>query len=182
MDLQAAALALPAVGWAVHSGFLARRLATARRDPLTGLHTRAGWTARAERLISRTPDALVLLLDLDDFKAINDTHGHAAGDVVLIATAARLTAWCGRNGLAARLGGDEFTAIVTHSHRATGLAALTAALRHPVPYRGCLLPVSASVGSCRIADLPVATLSDALATADAAMYAAKGHGRRTTHL
>ncbi|WP_371799677.1 GGDEF domain-containing protein [Streptomyces sp. NBC_01707] len=182
MDLQAAAIALPAVGWAIHSGFLARRLATARRDPLTGLHTRAGWTARAERLITRTPDSLVLLLDLDDFKAINDTHGHAAGDAVLTATAARLTAWCDQDGIAARLGGDEFTAIVTHPDRTTGLAALTAALRRPVPYRGCLLPVSASVGSCRIADLPVATLTDALAAADAAMYAAKGHGRRTTHL
>ncbi|MER5681940.1 GGDEF domain-containing protein [Streptomyces sp. NPDC002205] len=122
------------------------------------------------------------LVRRNDFKAINDTHGHAAGDAVLTATAARLTAWCDRHGMAARLGGDEFTAIVTHPDRTTSLAALTAALRHPVPYRGDLLPVSASVGTCRIADLPVATLTDALAAADAAMYAAKGHGRRTTHL
>ena len=182
MDLQAVAVALPAIGWAVHGGFLARRLATARRDPLTGLHTRAGWTARAERLITRTPHALVLLLDLNDFKSINDTRGHAAGDAVLTATAARLTAWCDRHGIAARLGGDEFTAIVTHPDRTPGLDALNEALCRPISYRGCLLPVSASVGSCHVADLPVATLTDALAAADAAMYAVKGHGRRTTHL
>ncbi len=96
MDTQALALSLPLLGWAAHSGYLARQLATARRDPLTGLHTRAGWTARAERVIRRHPAAAVLLLDLDDFKALNDTHGHAAGDAALAATAARLTAWCGR--------------------------------------------------------------------------------------
>ncbi|MEV6794873.1 GGDEF domain-containing protein [Streptomyces sp. NPDC051320] len=182
MDLQAIAPALPALGWALHSGFLTRRLATARRDPLTGLHTRAGWTTRAERLITRNPGALVLLLDLDDFKAVNDTHGHAAGDAVLAATAARLDTWCDRHGLAARIGGDEFTAIVTDPTRTPGLDSLAASLCRPISYRGFPLPVSASVGACYVADLPVPTLTDALAAADAAMYAAKGHGRRTTHL
>ena len=107
-----AAAGLPALGWALHGGLLWRRLATARRDPLTGLHTRAGWTTRAEHLLAKHPGALVLLVDLDDFKTINDTHGHAAGDAVLTATAQRLADWCGRHGIAARLGGDEFAAIV----------------------------------------------------------------------
>ncbi|MFF4869661.1 GGDEF domain-containing protein [Streptomyces sp. NPDC000961] len=171
------AAGLPALGWALHGGLLARRLATARRDPLTGLHTRAGWTTRAEHLLSKHPNALVLLVDLDDFKAINDTHGHAAGDAVLTATAARLTAWCGRQGIAARLGGDEFAAIVPDLG-AVNLFDLWAALDQPVTHNGHVLPVSASVGCCLRDQLPVPTLTDALSAADAAMYAAKGHGRR----
>ncbi|MHA4777454.1 GGDEF domain-containing protein [Streptomyces sp. MSC1_001] len=181
MDTQTiAAAGLPALGWALHGGLLWRRLATARRDPLTGLHTRAGWTTRAEHLLAKHPNALVLLVDLDDFKAINDTHGHAAGDTVLTTTAGRLTDWCGRNGIAARLGGDEFAAIVTNPDRTAGLFALRIALDEPVTHHGHVLPVSASVGHCHRDHLPVPTLTDALSTADAAMYAAKGHGRRNT--
>ncbi|MEU9701357.1 GGDEF domain-containing protein [Streptomyces sp. NPDC047981] len=181
MDTQTiAAAGLPALGWALHSSMLVRRLATARRDPLTGLHTRAGWTARAERLIAKHPGALVLLVDLDDFKAINDTHGHAAGDAVLTATAQRLSNWCGHHGIAARLGGDEFAAIITN-HGAADLLDLWAALDQPVTHQGHVLRVSASVGHCAPDHLPVATLTDALSAADASMYAAKGHGRRNTH-
>ncbi|MGW3451476.1 GGDEF domain-containing protein [Streptomyces sp. NPDC001076] len=175
------AAALPALGWAVHGGLLLRRLATARRDPLTGLHTRAGWTTRAEHLLTRHPSALVLLIDLDDFKNINDTHGHAAGDTVLTATARRLRDWCGRHGIAARLGGDEFAAIVTDPAHTTGPTALHTALARPVAHDGHLLPVSASVGFCHRTDLTIPALTDALSAADAAMYAAKGHGRRNVH-
>ncbi|MGW2204748.1 GGDEF domain-containing protein [Streptomyces sp. NPDC001774] len=176
-----AAAGLPALGWALHGSMLARRLATARRDPLTGLHTRAGWTARAEHLITRHTSALVVLVDLDDFKAINDTHGHAAGDTVLTETADRLTAWCGRHGIAARLGGDEFAAIVTDPDHTAGLGALQAVLDQPVTRQGHTLRVSASVGHCHREHLPVPALTDALSAADASMYAAKGHGRRNTH-
>ncbi|KOT32651.1 hypothetical protein ADK41_29710 [Streptomyces caelestis] len=175
------AAALPALGWAVHGGLLLRRLATARRDPLTGLHTRAGWTARAEHLLTRHPAALVALIDLDDFKAINDTYGHAAGDAVLATTARRLRDWCGRHGVAARLGGDEFAAIVTDPAHTPGATALQTALARPVAHDGHLLPVSASVGLCHRTDLPVTALTDALSAADAGMYAAKGHGRRNVH-
>ncbi|MFF5427035.1 MULTISPECIES: GGDEF domain-containing protein [unclassified Streptomyces] len=175
-----AAAGLPALGWALHGGVLLRRLATARRDPLTGLHTRAGWTARAEHLLTKNPKALVLLVDLDDFKAINDTHGHAAGDTVLAETGHRLNDWCGRHGIAARLGGDEFAAIVTDPDRTAGLRALRIALDQPVVHHGHTLPVSASVGHAHRVHLPVPTLTDALSAADAAMYTAKGHGRRNT--
>ncbi|MFI2409412.1 GGDEF domain-containing protein [Streptomyces sp. NPDC018947] len=177
MEAQIAATLVPLLGWAVHGGILARRLATARRDPLTGLHTRAGWTARAEHCIRRHPTAAVLLVDLDHFKTLNDTHGHAAGDAALVATADRLRTWCGRNGTAGRLGGDEFVAVV-RDLAAADLDALTAALHRPLPYNGTALPLAASVGTCPAAELPVRTLPDALAAADAAMYAAKGRGRR----
>ncbi|MYX03602.1 MULTISPECIES: GGDEF domain-containing protein [unclassified Streptomyces] len=178
MDTQALALALPLIGWASHTALLTHRLATARRDPLTGLRTRAGWTALAERIIRRHRDAMVLLLDLDDFKNLNDTHGHAAGDFALVVTAERLTAWCGRNGIAGRLGGDEFVAIARQAPD-RDLESLHRALNQPVAYAGRRLPVFVSVGSCHVKDLPVRSLSDALATADSAMYAAKGTaGRR----
>lgn len=180
MDTHIVAAGLPALGWALHGGLLLRRLATARRDPLTGLHTRAGWTARAEHLVAKHSGAVVVLVDLDDFKAINDTHGHAAGDMVLAATARRLSTWCGRHGIAARLGGDEFAAIVTDPGRTPGLHALRTALDQPVMHHGLALPVSASVGHCHRADLLVPALTDALSAADSAMYAAKGHGRRNT--
>ncbi|WP_086740367.1 GGDEF domain-containing protein [Streptomyces glaucescens] len=177
MEAQIAATLVPLLGWAVHGGILTRRLAAARRDPLTGLHTRAGWTARAEHLIRRHPRAAVLLVDLDHFKSLNDTYGHAAGDAALAETADRLRAWCGHNGIAGRLGGDEFVAVV-RDLAAADLDALTAALHRPLPYNGAALPLAASVGVCPVAELPVPALTDALAAADAAMYAAKGRGRR----
>ncbi|MFF4540757.1 GGDEF domain-containing protein [Streptomyces aureus] len=180
MDTQVVALVPPLVGWAAHSGFLAHRLAVARRDPLTGLHTRAGWTTRATRLIRRHPDALVVLVDLDDFKTLNDTHGHAAGDTALTVAASRLATWCGRHGIAGRLGGDEFVA-VTDCAVSSNLADLDRALHLPFLHTGQTLPLAASVGSCRLADLPVRTLSGALAAADAAMYAAKERAARRGH-
>lgn len=178
MELPFIAAALPAFGWALHSSLLTRRLATARRDPLTGLHTRAGWTVRAERIATRSPHALALLVDLDDFKAINDTHGHAAGDAVITATAARLAAWATGHGITARLGGDEFAAIITDPAHTPGATALHEALHRPVTHSGTAIQVSASVGFCHLTDLPVRTLTDALSAADAAMYAVKGRGRR----
>ncbi|MEU0075402.1 GGDEF domain-containing protein [Streptomyces sp. NPDC006332] len=177
MDVHIVASAAPLLGWAVHGGILARRLASARRDPLTGLHTRAGWTARAEHLIRRHSRAAVLLVDLDHFKTLNDTHGHAAGDAALVETADRLRAWCGRDNLAGRLGGDEFVAVI-RDLATVDLDALTASLHRPLRYDGVSLPLAASVGACAIADLSMPCLPDALAAADAAMYAVKGRGRR----
>ncbi|WP_336621612.1 GGDEF domain-containing protein [Streptomyces sp. DH37] len=175
--MSAATLAAPlAAGWGAHTLVWRRRLDRARRDPLTGLHTRHGWTLRAERIIAR-PGAVVLLVDLDRFKQINDTFGHAAGDAVLVTTAERLAHWCGDTGAAGRLGGDEFAAVAT-SPRGT-VPQLRAALAEPVSVDGQLVPTSASVGMARVADLPVPVLSAALEAADRSMYAAKGTpGRR----
>ncbi|GAA4857166.1 GGDEF domain-containing protein [Kitasatospora terrestris] len=167
------AAGVPLLGWTTHGTYLARRLATARRDPLTGLLTRDGFTTRAERLIRSHPDrTTVLLIDLDDFKTINDTHGHAAGDAVLAATADRLTAWCGSSGLAARLGGDEFAVVVLDS--ADRLGDLRTALNQPVPVGGLFLNVGASVGASHPAAL---LLTEALSAADRDMYAHKPGGR-----
>ncbi|GAA5008133.1 GGDEF domain-containing protein [Kitasatospora paranensis] len=172
------AAGVPLAGWTGHSLWLHQKLTTARRDPLTGLHTRDGFTTRAEHLIRTHPDRVtVLLIDLDDFKTTNDTHGHAAGDTVLAATAERLHIWCGRNGTPARLGGDEFAVVVLDA--ADRLEALSTTLGEPVPYLGQPLPVGASVGVCHLAALPVPSLTDALTAADRDMYAHKP-GSRTS--
>ena len=110
--LTAMAAGVPlAAGWSAHLVWLRGRLNTARRDPLTGLWTRDAFTRRAVRLL-RDPHAVVVLADVDHFKHVNDTHGHAAGDALLAATAARLAHYTGRSGVAGRLGGDEFAAVV----------------------------------------------------------------------
>ncbi|GGV37126.1 GGDEF domain-containing protein [Kitasatospora herbaricolor] len=172
-----AAAGVPLVGWSTHGTWLYRRLATARRDPLTGLHTRDGFTARAERLIRSHPErTTVLLVDLDDFKAVNDTHGHAAGDTVLATTANRLSTWCAPHGLAARLGGDEFAVVVLDA-TADRLEQLNAALTKQMLLVDQQIPVGASVGVCHLANLPVPSLTDALAAADRDMYSHKPDGR-----
>ncbi|WP_241518614.1 GGDEF domain-containing protein [Streptomyces sp. CB03238] len=96
-----------AAGWSAHVLWLRRRLHTARRDPLTGLRTREGFTRRATALL-KDPRAVVVLADVDHFKQINDQYGHAAGDALLKATADRLAHYVGTSGVAGRLGGDEF--------------------------------------------------------------------------
>lgn len=78
---------LLAGGWALHAHRLYQRLHRVRKDPLTGLLTREGWSRAADRVIRRHYRATVLLADLDGFKAVNDRHGHDAGDAVLAAAA-----------------------------------------------------------------------------------------------
>lgn len=101
----------PVLGWAVHARWLLGRLTTARRDPLTELWTRDAFSRRARRQL-RDPRAVVVLADVDHFKQINDTHGHAAGDVLLATVAARLAHGTTPGGVVGRLGGDEFAAVL----------------------------------------------------------------------
>ncbi|MFG3043089.1 GGDEF domain-containing protein [Streptomyces sp. NPDC048330] len=170
---------LLAGGWALHAHRLYQRLHRVRKDPLTGLLTRDGWSRAAERLIRRHPRAAVLLADLNGFKALNDRHGHDAGDAVLAAAGERLTAWCAKNGVAGRLGGDEFVAIVTDDTRlADRMADLAQALRRPVDHHGLQLRAGASIGAARLTELDTPTLAAALKAADTAMYRVKGRTRR----
>lgn len=165
-------------GWALHAYRLRRRLHRIRRDPLTGLLTREGWSRKAGRIIRRHRSAAVLLVDLDGFKAVNDRHGHDAGDAVLAAAGERLAAWCDGHGVAGRLGGDEFVAALTDDARlADRLADLADLLRQPVDHDCVKLRVGASIGSARLAELDTPTLSAALKTADTAMYRVKGRTR-----
>ncbi|GAA0454485.1 GGDEF domain-containing protein [Streptomyces stramineus] len=179
--LQALPVAAPTLGWAAHALVLVRRLRAARTDPLTGLMCREEFTTRGQRAV-RHPHAAVLLLDLNGFKQINDTHGHAVGDQVIAAVGRRLAAWCReKGGFAARLGGDEFTAVVRLAPEADVHAELTyglsARLSAPLDTGGAVLSPRASIGLCRTSHRPGAALSDLLRGADEAMYTAKRLGQ-----
>src|SRR5882757_8347956 len=169
--LSAVAAAPPVAGWVLHAWRLRRRLDTARRDPLTGLWTRDGFTRRATALL-RDPRAVVVLADVDRFKHVNDTFGHAAGDALLTATAARLAHYTGPSGVAGRLGGDEFAAVVIDRHGTAGdlLAVLGGVLARPAEGLDPAVRTMVSLGWVRAADFPGEGLPELLRRADEAMY------------
>lgn len=179
--LPAAAAAVPALtGWTAHTLWLRRRLELARRDPLTGLWTRDAFERRAGRLL-RHGLCAVLVIDLDDFKTVNDRYGHAAGDDVIRGVAASLTdALDGRPGaVPARLGGDEFAAVVplpTEMGLPWLLRGLHDEITVPTRVGGREVTVGASIGACWTGDAPELDLSAALRRADEAMYITKRDG------
>jgi len=171
--LMSAASGVPALLWMAHAWWLGRRLDTARRDPLTGLHTRDAFTHRAVRLLGR-PGAIVVLVDLNGFKRVNDTHGHAAGDAVLRAVAGRLSSWAGPGAAVGRIGGDEFAVVrdLRTGYPGYAVAELHRWLREPVEFGDAVLPSAGAVGAVGA----VRELSTALAVADDAMYESKRLG------
>ncbi|MDX3017349.1 GGDEF domain-containing protein [Streptomyces acidiscabies] len=176
--LFAAAAGLPlAAGWSVHALLLGRRIEAARRDPLTGLWTRDAFEDRARKLLAKGEDQAVLLLDLDGFKGINDTFGHAAGDAVIRATGMRLGAWAaGCGGVAGRLGGDEFAAVVDAGEGLGGrVLELVGSIERPVLSQGRMVDVSVSVGVARWPRRG-GDLSTLLRVADEQMYEVKREG------
>ncbi len=156
----------------------------ASHDALTGLANRAVFTqAVAKRLESTEADGhlpIVLFIDLDDFKLVNDSLGHAAGDALLIAVGDRLRAVLRASDLAARLGGDEFAVLIWDepdlkmSMRVADR--LTAAMGAPFQFDGRDVSVRASVGVA--AGRPgMDVADDLLRNADVAMYSAKARGK-----
>ncbi|MFE0509225.1 GGDEF domain-containing protein [Streptomyces sp. NPDC058964] len=167
----------PVLGWAIHARWLHGRLTAARRDPLTGLWTREAFTRRARRLL-RDPRAVVILADVDHFKHVNDIYGHAVGDALLVAVAARLAHGTTPGGVAGRLGGDEFAAVlVDHDGTAPDrLHTLTRILARPLDTTPNV-HTTVSLGWVRAADHPGEDLSALMRRADEAMYAAKRSAR-----
>jgi diguanylate cyclase (GGDEF)-like protein len=121
----------------------------------------------------------VLFLDLDDFKAVNDNHGHEVGNALLSIVAQRIEACLRSNDLAARLGGDEFAILLRRlpsADHARGLAErIVTTLSRPAVVRGVSLACHASIGVA-YADRPE-QWNTMLADADSALYAAKAHGK-----
>nr|WP_267875313.1 GGDEF domain-containing protein [Telluria cellulosilytica] len=156
---------------------LARLQHAASHDPLTQVLNRGGFMARADTVQA----AAVLMMDIDFFKKVNDTHGHAAGDAVL-AHFARVAAGCLRAGdVLGRLGGEEFAVLLPGSApgdaRAIAQRICDAFAAQPaVLESGVRLHATVSIGlGCRkAADTPIGTL---LSQADAALYSAKHAGR-----
>jgi diguanylate cyclase (GGDEF)-like protein len=182
-----AAVGPMAAAWGAHSLWMRRRLTAARRDPLSGLWTRDAFETRAAHTLARRPHVAVILCDLDGFKAVNDTHGHAAGDAAIRSAAASLTdALTGHPGaVAARLGGDEFAAAVPLTDPLALpwlLGGLHDEMTAPCRHVGRDLVVGVSIGAALSSDLSpaVSRPGDALATllrlADEAMYGVKRTG------
>jgi two-component system cell cycle response regulator len=147
-------------------------------DPLTGLPNRRG----LEQLLSglgRDRALGVLLVDIDHFKQVNDTHGHVVGDAVLAVVAARLRSACGSTGTVARWGGEEFIAIALGVDD-TALGALAEQLRVGVSGAplavGGVQPVAVTVSIGTSAGR-AADFKDLLHAADTALYSAKTGGR-----
>lgn len=145
----------------------------ARTDQLTGLANRR---ALDDRLAADGGDYALLLIDLNDFKPINDAFGHEAGDFVLSEVAQRLRRRGNGRATAFRLGGDEFALVVPHMSDAAGARALAAQaaadVHQAISFKGEQLHVGVSVGvalSSRTSGRP----SDVLSAADTAMYLAK---------
>ena len=155
----------------------------ANHDPLTGLANRRRFVAETEAALAAraVPGSIAaLFLDLDDFKTVNDSLGHKAGDDLLIAVAERLRADLRDEDVAARLGGDEFgillVGIPDTDYAATVANRLLAALDVPIGIAGRIVSVGASIGIA-IDSAAVQGVDDLLGAADVAMYGAKAGGK-----
>ncbi|MCC7370523.1 MAG: EAL domain-containing protein [Chloroflexi bacterium] len=152
-------------------------------DPLTGLSNRALFHNRVAHALARQErgggDLIVLFLDLDDFKTVNDSLGHAAGDHLLVTLAGRLQTVVRTADTIARLGGDEFAILLeqpTSMAEAEEIAErIQSALRVPIPVEGHELLMNASIGIA--AGRPGDGANELLRNADVAMYMVKTRGK-----
>lgn len=152
-------------------------------DPLTGLANRALFIDHVEQSVARLARAggnlAVLFIDIDNFKQVNDSLGHSAGDTLLIAVSERLRSCVRPGDTVARLGGDEF-AVAIDGFQDPAVAdevvqRIMVTLREPVLVDGHDLPAAASVGIAY--DSSGASAEELLRNADLAMYTAKGSGK-----
>ena len=154
----------------------------ALHDALTGLPNRRLFHARVDEALQRAAtdgtEPVVLFIDLDGFKAINDDLGHAAGDELLVAFAERLRGNVRPEELPARLGGDEFAVLLEaggHDVAEEVAQRLIGAVRDPFSIHGRHLSVRLSIGIAPASS--AAGVEELLANADVAMYSAKSDGR-----
>jgi diguanylate cyclase (GGDEF)-like protein/PAS domain S-box-containing protein len=161
----------------------------ASHDALTKLHNRAWFETQLEQEIARLKRteqvSLLLFLDLDRFKYINDTAGHTAGDQLLVEISRRLSSRLRASDHIARMGGDEYAVILRNVNKADitqvadefrkSLGAL------PFAYGGKSYRVGVSIGVARL-DQSTPSRSEAMAAADVALHMAKAHGRNQIHV
>jgi diguanylate cyclase (GGDEF)-like protein len=160
----------------------------AARDPLTALYNRRALEVRATRLlqhVSKARPGALLLIDIDNFKLVNDLYGHTAGDRLLVSLSEMIRAVLPQGALAARLGGDEFVILLADaSSEAT--AALGSGLRdrfHQEASQAFPTPeaVTLSIGAS-LFDQPPANLAALIEQGDAALYQSKRGGRNSIRL
>ena len=152
----------------------------AAHDPLTGLVNRAEFARDLEAMAAVT-DIVLLYIDLDDFKPINDTHGHAVGDSVLIEVGRRIRNVIGERDIVGRLGGDEFAVVCAETsdpiHGRDVGNKIVRAVREPMHVHGLEVGVGASVGVA-VGAQPLIP-AQLMQRADDALYLAKTSGKNT---
>jgi diguanylate cyclase (GGDEF)-like protein/PAS domain S-box-containing protein len=155
----------------------------ASHDALTGLANRALFRDRLQHALARGvrhgEPTSILFLDLDDFKTVNDSLGHSAGDEMLVAVGERLKGCLRQSDMAARFGGDEFAILLEDTGRVEAEVTARRILRTlaaPVDVLGRQLRAQASIGIA-VAEEGRGTQEELLRNADVAMYAAKGGGK-----
>lgn len=156
----------------------------AMSDHLTGAMTRRSWVEAADREVARATrygtEVSIILMDIDHFKAVNDHHGHPAGDQVLRTVAARCIAELRNSDMLGRIGGEEFAVLLPETGRA-GALEVAERLRKclagtPIDVNAVGLPITASFGICSLSDT-IRTVEGLLAAADRLLYEAKASGR-----
>lgn len=154
----------------------------AHHDSLTGLPNRLFLRTYLQQALQERTDEggfAVMLLDLDNFKVINDSYGHTAGDELLVEVAQRLKKFVGSRGIVARLGGDEFVVVLNVVERevaAAGADALLRVLTSPLRIAGRAFGTSVSIG-VTLYPQDSGDIESVLRHADLAMYEAKEAGR-----
>jgi diguanylate cyclase (GGDEF)-like protein/PAS domain S-box-containing protein len=156
----------------------------AQHDPLTKLLNRSKFEEKAKEAIENAAKtnakAAVLFIDLDNFKTVNDTFGHAAGDLYLSTVGNRISGSLRGTDLVGRVGGDEFSVLLPNINSRTDAAMVAAKLRDAIArqfeFDGHEISGSASVGLCLYPD-DAQSVEQLLVHADAAMYEAKKRGR-----
>jgi diguanylate cyclase (GGDEF)-like protein len=147
----------------------------AHNDVLTGLPNRRSFRTSLSAAVDRGSQAAVLFIDLNGFKTVNDTHGHAAGDEVLTEVARRLVLALRDSDIVARLGGDEFAGLLYRCDIEQAQAAadrIVEAVAHPIATSAGVAEVTAAVG-ISFAEGASVSADAVLQSADTAMYRAK---------
>ncbi|MGY2185591.1 putative diguanylate cyclase YcdT [compost metagenome] len=160
----------------------------AERDPLTALYNRRALEVRAPRLlrdVSSTQPGALLLIDIDNFKPVNDLYGHTAGDRLLVSLSEMIRSVLPEDALAARLGGDEFVILLSNASKER-IVQMGDALRdqfHSAAAQTFTTPeaVTLSIGA-NLFDHPPASLATLIEQGDAALYESKRGGRNSIRL
>lgn len=158
----------------------------AMTDQLTGLHNRHYLFEAAPQKISEAqrhqfPVALIIA-DLDKFKSINDSHGHATGDQVLKETGALLRKLCRKEDIVARFGGEEFVILLSHCSQEQALEKAESIRAAVLELKPANLRVSASFGVACVGNSNKQSFNDLFSDADTAVYEAKNNGRNRVEL